>query len=41
MINILKKIFSISKDDLHIKLILFGIKIGFAKPSIGKKRKLL
>lgn len=39
MSSILKKIFSISIDDLHVKICVLGIKIGFAKPSIGKKRK--
>ena len=39
MLDFLKKIFSITIDELHIKIYIIGIKIGFAKPSIEKKRK--
>lgn len=39
MNNIIKKIFSIDTDDLRFKIIIFGIKICIAKPSIEKKRK--
>lgn len=39
MKNFLEKIFSISIDELHIKIYIMGIKISFAKPSIEKQRK--